>query len=351
MHNGLTAISLFSGAGGMDLGVEMAGCRTLCSIEIDPYCVETIRANNDKERTVWQVDIRAVDPKAAAKTLGVVPGDLGILHGGPPCQPFSQIGKQLGVRDHRGLLAFEMLRFAKALKPAIVMMEQVAGFAKALNEEGALLVEEFAEQFASLGYEMAARVLNAADYGVPQNRKRLFLVAVRKDLRKFSPEFAYPMPISSHCCAGQFISDLPKPVMKGQKPLFANHIDVTPERDRERIAPVAEGSSLCKTDTTADLLQRLTAKDTTKFRRLSRNEPALTLRCGEVFYHPVENRYLTPREYLRLHTYPDSYVLHGPIRGRTGQVKTLDQHRQVANSVPPLLARQMALGALSTICR
>jgi DNA (cytosine-5)-methyltransferase 1 len=317
---------------------------------VDPHCVETVRANNDPLRNVWQVDIRAVDPKAAGKTLGIAPGELGILHGGPPCQPFSQIGKQLGVHDHRGLLAFEMLRFAKALRPAVVLMEQVAGFAKALSEEGTLLVDVFREEFASLGYTMAARVLNAADYGVPQNRKRLFLVAVRQDLKKFSPEFAYPAPTLSQRCARQVLADLPRPVLKGQRALFPNHIDGTPERDRERIAPVMEGGCLAKSDATAELKQRLTAKDTTKFRRLAWDEPALTLRCGEIFYHPVENRYLTPREYMRLHTYPDDYVLHGPIRGRTGQVKTLDQHRQVANSVPPMLARQMAEGALSVVC-
>jgi DNA (cytosine-5)-methyltransferase 1 len=75
-----------------------------------------------------------------------------------------------------------------------------------------------------------------------------------------------------------------------------------------------------------------------KFRRLSFSEPSLTLRCGEIFFHPVEDRYLTPREYMRIHGYPDDYVLKGPIRSRSGRVRHLDQHRQVANSVPPPVA-------------
>jgi DNA (cytosine-5)-methyltransferase 1 len=84
-------------------------------------------------------------------------------------------------------------------------------------------------------------------------------------------------------------------------------------------------------------------KDTTKFRRMSWSKPALTLRGGEAFYHPFENRYLTPREYMRLHGFPDSHMLFGPIRARTGTVRDLDQHRLVANAVPPSLAH--AVGA------
>ncbi|MDD4622472.1 MAG: DNA cytosine methyltransferase, partial [Kiritimatiellae bacterium] len=104
-----------------------------------------------------------------------------------------------------------------------------------------------------------------------------------------------------------------------------------------------EGCFLAGTaDAPLTLKCNLTKKDTTKYRRLHRLEPSLTLRCGEIFFHPLEDRYLTPREYLRIHSYPDSHVLCGPIRGRTGTVKNLDQHRLVANSVPPPLARAIA---------
>jgi DNA (cytosine-5)-methyltransferase 1 len=87
-----------------------------------------------------------------------------------------------------------------------------------------------------------------------------------------------------------------------------------------------------------DLRCNLLSKDTTKYLRLNRSKPANTLRCGEIFYHPTQDRYLTPREYMRIHGYDDDYMLCGPIRSRTGTVKNLDQHRQVANSVPPPLA-------------
>jgi len=122
-----------------------------------------------------------------------------------------------------------------------------------------------------------------------------------------------------------------------------SHYDVTPARDRERIHGVPEGKNLSsQTQLPKEQIGGLTKKDTTKFLRVDRNKPANTLRGGEIFYHPVEDRYLTPREYMRIHGYPDSYVLRGPIRGRTGTVKYLDQHRQVGNSVPPPLAHVIA---------
>ena len=119
-----------------------------------------------------------------------------------------------------------------------------------------------------------------------------------------------------------------------------SHVDVTPERDRERIAQVPEGAHLAaQTHLDKELRCNLTSKDTTKYLRLHRKRPANTLRCGEIFYHPTEDRYLTPREYMRIHGYHDDYILKGPIRSRTGTVKNLDQHRQIANSVPPPLAK------------
>lgn len=142
---------------------------------------------------------------------------------------------------------------------------------------------------------------------------------------------------------GDALTELPAPTLKGAEPIDPNHVDVTPERDRERISRVPEGDWLARQlHLPPELRCNLTRKDTTKYRRLHRSAPSLTLRRGEIHYHPVEDRYLTPREYLRIHGYPDWFTLFGPIRSRTGTVRDLDQHRQVANSVPPPLARVVA---------
>lgn len=151
---------------------------------------------------------------------------------------------------------------------------------------------------------------------------------------------------------GDVIDDLEAPILKTDDRAIPDnsHYDVTPKRDRERIHGVPEGKNLSsQLHLPIEQRGRLTQKDTTKFLRLSRTKPSNTLRGGEIFYHPIYDRYLTPREYMRIHGFPDSYVLKGPIRGRTGTVKDLDQHRQVGNAVPPLLAKAVAIKIKETI--
>ena len=110
-----SAISLFAGAGGMDIGVHSAGFKTVCAIESDPHCAATLRRNGAR-KVVWQADVRVVDPQRLLDVLGFKVGELGLLHGGPPCQPFSQIGKQAGMDDPRGALIFEVLRFVRVIR-------------------------------------------------------------------------------------------------------------------------------------------------------------------------------------------------------------------------------------------
>ena len=97
------SISLFAGAGGMDVGVDGAGFKTICAIESDPHCAATLRRNG-RGKAVWQIDVRAVDAVRLMPVLGLKRGELALLHAGPPCQPFSQIGKQGGLDDPRGSL-------------------------------------------------------------------------------------------------------------------------------------------------------------------------------------------------------------------------------------------------------
>jgi DNA (cytosine-5)-methyltransferase 1 len=150
-------------------------------------------------------------------------------------------------------------------------------------------------------------------------------------------------PLQPYITVGQALTGLGNPAKNTDRPPEDSHIDITPAGDRKRIHGVSEGSFLAKELHLPESQRcQLTKKDTTKFRRLSFAKPSLTLRCGEIFFHPVEDRYLTPREYMRIHGYPDHYFLNGPIRGRSGRVRNLDQHRQVANSVPPPVAYAIA---------
>lgn len=354
------ALSLFSGAGGMDIGVKKAGFDILAEIEIDKYCCQTLRAackREKRETSVMETDIRTVNPKTLMSDCGLKPYDLDLLFGGPPCQPFSLAGKQNGLDDSRGHLLFEVIRFAEAVKPKVIMLEQVKGLLSAKGGTGKRgeVFQTFLNELDRIGYTPKWQVCCAADFGVPQLRERVIVVATYGGngfmfpARTNAPqtEAAGLFDISPYITVGEALAGLGEPVAKTSGTTFFDqldsHVDVTPPRDRERIAGVPEGSYLAaQTHLDKSLLCNLSRKDTTKYLRLDRRRPSNTLRCGEIFYHPTENRYLTPREYMRLHGYDDNYYLLGPIRSRTGVVKNLDQHRQVANSVPPPLAHAVA---------
>lgn len=355
------AISLFSGAGGMDIGVRDAGFNILAEIELDQHCCATLVANakiHGYHTKVIHADIRTICPEGLLNDLSLKKGDLDLLFGGPPCQSFSLAGKQRGLEDERGLLLFEIIRFAKELQPKIVFLEQVKGLlsSKSENNRRGEVFQKFLEELEAIDYIPKWRVIMAADYGVPQLRERLFVIATRGRNGFYFPERTHA-PIEEcnglfsykpYIGIGEVLNGLsePDPKIKGKTVYDRadSHVDVTPPRDRERIEQVPEGSYLAaQTHLGEELRCGLSPKDTTKYLRLHRKRPSNTLRCGEIFYHPTESRYLTPREYMRIHGYPDSYILKGPIRSRTGSVPNLDQHRQIANSVPPPLANAMAL--------
>lgn len=341
-----TGISLFSGGGGLDIGVHQADFRTLACIELDTNACDTLRHNKKKylpDAAIINSDLNAVCVEDLMKQCGLKPGELDLLFGGPPCQTFSQIGKQGSLNDARGQLIFSMVEYAKRLLPKAILIENVKALQSAVNLSGKRggVVEDLKRELEGIGYTVSSRVINSADFGVAQLRQRLFIVALRGD-----KEFQFPEPRYdklNYKTVGEALAGLPAPNVKGEEPAFSNHVDVTPAGDKNRISYVEEGSFLAKMlHAPAEVLGRLSPKDTTKFLRLGRNKQSNTLRCGEIFFHPVEKRYLTPREYMRLHGFPDDYSLIGPIRGRSGTVKNLDQHRQVANSVPPPVGRVMA---------
>lgn len=349
-------LSLFSGCGGLDVGLHQAGFTPVGCCEKDANAMATLQywlQRNSIGCSTWS-DVTAEPPSATRRRLGIRRGELDLLAGGPPCQSFSLMGKRGSLEDARGQLLFEMVNFAKEFEPKAVLIEQVKGLLSApgLRGDRGGVLKDLTLELEQLGYQVTYKVLNAANYGVPQIRKRLFIIAMANTRFQF-PNLTHCHTVSNpsispllpYLTVQDAIADLPAPTRKDERELVPNHVDVTPDRDHERISQVPEGDYLARQlHLPVELRQRLNPKkDTTKFRRLAWKEPSLTLRCGEVFYHPTESRYLTPRESARLHGFDDDHILIGPIRGRTGSVKSLDQHRLVANAVPPTLAR--VLGA------
>lgn len=353
-------ISLFSGAGGMDIGAQLAGIQVAACVELDPNACDTLRHNHSKtglQTKVVEDSIDNVPPANLMRDLPVEQQRVDVIFGGPPCQSFSQIGKQGSISDPRGLLLFRMIDYAEFFLPDLVVVENVRGLVTAPDERGRRggVLKELIQQFESLGYNTGWRVLNAADFGVAQQRQRLFVVACRSRPPRFPEPTHFAREVGqdlalwngeAHATVREALEGLGRPSSK-DTPTPDSHVDVTPAGDIHRIDGVPEGWHLSACDfLPAAQRGRLTRKDTTKFRRLHWQGQSNTLRCGEIFFHPVENRYLTPREYMRLHGYPDDYELVGPIRGRSGRVRALDQHRLVANSVPPPLARAVFEAAL-----
>jgi len=344
----------------MDIGIRNAGFEVLAEIENDQHCCSTLRANAEKSNLktfVLETDIRKLYPDDLMQKLNLHACDLDLLFGGPPCQSFSLIGKQRGLNDERGLLLFEIIRFANILRPKVILLEQVKGLLSSKGSHGKRgeVFDKFLTELEHINYTPKFKIILAADFGVPQMRERLFVVATRGKNGFIFPDRTHApieeckglFPYKPYVGIGDVIADLstPDPKILGKTfyDRLDSHVDVTPARDRERIAQVPEGSYLsAQTQLGEDLRRGLSRKDTTKYLRLHRKKPSNTLRCGEIFYHPIENRYLTPREYMRIHGYPDHYILKGPIRSRTGTVPNLDQHRQIANSVPPHLAFVLA---------
>jgi DNA (cytosine-5)-methyltransferase 1 len=170
------ALDLFSGCGGLTEGLRQAGFKVVGAIECDLLAVETYRANH-KSVKVEAKKIELVDPGAFRRRLKLAKGELDLMAGCPPCQGFSSmttLNGKLSATDERNDLVFQFVRFASEFLPRIIMMENVPGLASDPR------FEEVCNQLSSLGYDPDVRILNAADYNVPQRRKRMILLAALK---------------------------------------------------------------------------------------------------------------------------------------------------------------------------
>lgn len=179
------AFSLFTGAGGLDLGVEAAGYEVVSAIENDPTAVQTLNLNRQRYfpalPEVDPLDITQLDPRIVMKEIGITEGEIDLLVGGPPCVAFSKSGFHLDYkregRDPRAGLLGDYLRFLEVLRPEAYLLENVFGLA--YRNQSAPFFNALVDGIRSLGYSVTYEVLNAADYGVPQNRQRLFVIGRR----------------------------------------------------------------------------------------------------------------------------------------------------------------------------
>jgi len=224
MSETLKVISLFSGAGGMDIGFREAGYDISVAVEQDPSCCKTLR-KNCPELSVVEGDITQITTKEILKAGGLEPLQAALVIGGPPCQSFSLAGKRMGLNDSRGMLLLEFSRVVHESLPKAFVMENVKGM---LNWENGKAIEAVINEFKDpitykgkeYSYDVSYQVLNAAEHGVPQFRERLFLVGNRigKNFQFPRPTHAksnniefdmFDEPILSYKTAWDAIGDLP----------------------------------------------------------------------------------------------------------------------------------------------
>lgn len=336
------AISLFSGAMGLDLGIEKAGFDIKVCVEMDKWAVQTIKRNSDIP--VIERDINDVTTDEILKTAGLQAKDVTLVVGGPPCQAFSTAGKQRGLADFRGNVILQYLRVVREIRPKYFILENVRGLLSAkLNQAPA----EYAEydymkdikgsviqflvlEFKKLGYAVSYALLNAANYGVPEKRERVIMIGHLGN--------RVPLPKPTHSEFGEF----------GTKKwvTLRDVIGDLEDRDdlhyiglREKVLPymvmLKEGQNWrnLPPEIAAKAMGKayvLSGGKTGFLRRLSFNEPSPTLVTSPTMpatqlCHPTKLRPLSVEEYARIQQFPDSWIFEG-------RIETI--YKQIGNAVP-----------------
>ena len=329
-------VSLFSGAMGLDLGLDQAGLNIVVGQDFEKSCVETIRRNGHK---VLGGDIRAIGHEQVLAESGLQPGEPFLVCGGPPCQPFSTAGKRLGINDPRGSLFMDFIRMIDKIRPRFFIMENVKGLISSPLKTGdgprnsnseMKVLDIILSEFKKLNYKTTYGILDAVNYGTPQFRERFILVGSRDNENIFLP---FPTHFQTH-----------------QRPenrwnVLRNAIGDLEDNPGEGISFSEERMNLLKLvpeggnwkDLPMDLVESAMGGAFTSgggkvgfYRRLSYSQPSPTLVTSPVqkasmLCHPTQNRPLSVREYARIQQFPDDWVFAGTVS---------EKYRQIGNAVP-----------------
>jgi DNA (cytosine-5)-methyltransferase 1 len=364
----LPAISLFSGAGGLDLGCEAAGFRTVAAVEIDATARATMTRNAarffpgldcDPESGALFEDITETPPGLLLERAGLRVAEAALLHGGPPCVAFSKTGYWLPFkredRDPKATLVDWFAGMAAETRPMAVLMENVYGLVYKRSRHH---LDRFLALMDEADYEMRFAVLLAADYGVPQIRQRLFCVGVRRDLLPGEPAlWEFPWPEQTHAgpheTRKQWREDLPPHVTAGEALTGLDPAHNLPEPEEvvrgtyeEEFRAIPPGDNyLFWTARRGHPNPRWEWRSRywSFLLKAHPNEPAPTIQgqpgpwVGPFHW---EGRRFRTGELKRLMTFPDSFEILGTRRER---------QLQLGNAVPPLLARKVAAGVLESL--
>lgn len=352
-------VDLFCGAGGLSRGLELAGYKSMVAVDFDPNATRTYKKNHPETHVITgdicQLSVEEISVHLHGQ-------ELDLLAGGPSCQGYSTHGKR-DPNDPRNFLFEHYLRIAEGLRPKWILMENVQGM---LTYNKGYFKEVILSKLEAMGYHADAKVLLAADYGVPQLRRRIFFVATRRDVQITFPEPTHGPSsgrVQPYTTVGEALFDLspeatgensrylasPKTqlqrYLRGASRSVTLHVGRPLSAQAAAIASfVTEGQGLRAVPVEAlpDRFKKmrkigdgsLRRDCTTLYHRLDRARPSYTITChfrniaSGPFLHPVADRSLTPREAARLMTFPDDYVFEG-----------VGIPRQIGNAVPPLMGK------------
>lgn len=365
-------VDLFAGAGGMSLGFEQAGFDVVAAVELDPIHCATHEFNFPDCSTICR-NVRNVSGNALKSLVELRGGSVDVVFGGPPCQGFSLIGKR-AIDDPRNSLVLEFVRLVAETSPKYFIFENVKGLTIGKHRR---FLEELVGEFEKCGYRVKLpwQVLNALDFGVPQDRQRVFLIGAKNGL----PLPDYPIPKAQKSLSDMPLFELPKTPTVWQAIGDLPNADDYEELKKSDCARVRYGrpseyamflrgtkndpddfshprqfdmtmmTSSLRTDHTEDSRRRFAETEfgkiepVSRFFKLDPNGYCNTLRAGTASdrgaytsprpIHPFHSRCITVREAARIHSYPDWFRFH---------VTKWHGARQIGNSVPPLLARAVA---------
>ena len=348
-----TVFDCYCGVGGLSLGAQMAGYSVLGGVDADPVAIQSY-AGVFADALALCEDLLERSAGEVLKKAGMGRGDVDILLGGPPCQPYSVYNHQRGTADGRCSLVARFLDFAGALRPRWVLMENVPGL---LSVADGTFLAWIVRSLRARGYQVAYGVLDASRFGIPQRRRRLVLLASREGKGPAGVFLALQSRRRSRATVGQAFGDLPEdpadpseyaspPANSFQRAMRAGTNGTVTAHlcgklrpvNLERIAHVPQGGNwrdIPRHLLPAGMKRARLSDHTTRYGRLAPGRPAFTIltRCTphwSCVVHPTRDRVLTVRETARLQSIPDRVAFHGFLT---------DQYRHVGNAVPPLMAR------------
>ncbi len=332
------AVDLFSGAGGLSEGLRQAGFNVVGAVEVDELACSTYKLNHPRVK-IWETDITRLTGAAMMKALKLKPGDLDLLAACPPCQGFSTMRTKNGTRrnrDSRNDLIYDVLRLIRTTQPKSVMLENVPGLAA--NRRFAV----FTERLEALGYHIRWDVLNTVDYGVPQRRRRLVLLASKLREPKFAPRAPRKRTVR------QTIGALTPPersrdtlhnytIQRSSK--VSKLIKKIPQNGGSRMALGKKNQLVC---------HRRIRGFWDVYGRMAWDKPSPTITGGCInpskgrFLHPTDDRAITLREAALLQTFPKAYKF------------LLDKGRYpaallIGNALPPEFIRRHAMALMKTL--